>query len=156
VSAHSDYAAAICAGHIEQGLLGLGGKVSEGPRTTRVLRGENDLVMTNRHTLLGVAETNPCQQCSGWNGIGLSPRASVVVTQKNLAALAHSDEPLTGHCYIEKQCAGRETRMFGDVPRFSRLRGGRHRQRGNQRESRGRQMPPECYRTPLICSTLGW
>jgi hypothetical protein len=103
VSAHSDYTAAIFAGHIEQGLLGLGSKVSEVPRTTCVLRGENDLVMTNRYTLLGVAETNPCQQCSGWNGIGLSPRAPVIVTQKNMTALAHSDEPLAGHCDIEKQ-----------------------------------------------------
>jgi hypothetical protein len=59
--------------------------------------------MTDRHTLPGVAETNPCQQRSGWNGIGLSPRTSVVVTQKNMTALTHSDEPLPGHCDIEKQ-----------------------------------------------------
>ena len=83
--------------------MGLGGKVSEGPRATRILRGENDFVMTYRHTLLGIAETNPCQQRSGWNDIGLSPRAPVIVTQKHMTPLAHGDDPLAGHCDIEKQ-----------------------------------------------------
>ena len=59
--------------------------------------------MTDCHTLLGIAETNPCQQRPGWNDIGLSPRASVIVTEKDMTSLAHSDEPLAGHCDVEKQ-----------------------------------------------------
>ena len=103
VSAHGDYTAAIRAGHIEQGLLGLGGEVSEGPGATCILRGEDDFVMTDRHTLLGIAETNPCQQRPGWDDIGLNPRAPVIVTQQNVTAFAHGDEPWASHCDIEKQ-----------------------------------------------------
>jgi hypothetical protein len=127
--------------------------MSKSPGTARVLRAQDDFVVTDRHPSLRVAETNTRQQRAGWNDICLSPRTAVIVTQKNMASLADSHEPLACHGDIEEQRAGRQTRMLSNLSRFRRLRSGR---RGNQGESRGDRMPPRCYRIPLICSTLGW
>jgi hypothetical protein len=70
---------------------------------TRVLRDENDFVVTYRYALLRVAEADPCQQRSGGNGIRLSPGAPTIVAQENLASLAHCHEPCAGDCDVKKQ-----------------------------------------------------
>jgi hypothetical protein len=123
--------------------------VREGPGTAGVLRDQYSFVVTYCHTSCSVAETNARQQRPCRNDIRLNPRAAIIVTQQDMTALSHSNEPLAGGCNIEKQCAGRQTCGFGEIP-------GANGQRGNRSESRGRQMPRKYYRTPLICSALGW
>jgi hypothetical protein len=41
----------------------------------------------------------------------------VIVTQQDMTALSDGNEPLAGRCNIEKQGAGRQTRVFGEIPR---------------------------------------
>jgi hypothetical protein len=83
----------------------------------RVLRNQYGLVVTYCYTLLSIAETNARQQHLRWNDIRLNPRAAVIVTQQDMTALSDGNEPLAGRCNIEKQGAGRQTRVFGEIPR---------------------------------------
>jgi len=88
------------------------------------VRHQNDFVVADRHTLLGVTEADSGQQRSSWNALGLPPTLAVVVTQQDVTPLAHRHQPLARKGNIEKQRAGSERRMFGENPWDSRLRNG--------------------------------
>lgn len=91
--------------------------MSEAPGTARILRNQYSLVVTYCHTLLSVAETNARQQHSRWNDSRLDPHAAVIVTQQNMTALSNGNEPLARRRDIEKQGAGRQRCMLGEIPR---------------------------------------
>ena len=91
--------------------------MSEAPGTARVLRNQYGLVVTYCYTSFSVAETNARQQHPRWNYIRLNPRVAVIVTQQDMTALSDGNEPLAGRCDIEKQGAGRQPCMFGEIPR---------------------------------------
>jgi hypothetical protein len=124
--------------------------VSQSPRLPGIARRQNDFVVADRHTFQEVTEAYSGQQRPSWNTLSLSPRQTVVVTQQYVPPLSHRHQPLVSRGDIEKKRARGERRMFGKSPGNSRRRS-----RGKQRERRRRQMPPQLYRIPLICSALG-
>ncbi len=90
--------------------------MGETPGTARVLRNQYCLVVTYCYASFSVAETNTRQQHPRWNDIRLNPRAAVIVTQQDMTAFSDGHEPLAGRCDSEKQGAGRQTRVFGEIP----------------------------------------
>ena len=96
--------------------------MSERPRLPGIARRQNDFVVADRHAVQEVTEAHSGQQRPSWNSLGLSPRPTVIVTQKDVSSVSDRHQPLVRGRDTEKKRTRRERRTFGKSAGGSRPR----------------------------------